>query len=143
MQITFGLDRIIRALLLVSVCLAVNIETGCSDSVTDCGQKLSEVQREFDRIKPPQNSSSYGDGVGRSCNYGHVTIGQLYQSELSFEQVRAYYDQALRSDGWNVDDEYGDHQILYSKGKFTAFVKYTRSSEYRFYFRVSLGEIES
>ena len=113
-----------KILLVLLMGVASSLQIGCfDDSPEECARKYSEIQQEFDKIEPPKDATPYSTRSGPSCNYGYATVGQLFSSDLSYEQIRDYYDNALRREGWVFDNKYGEDQLAYSKRNLRACVK--------------------
>ena len=112
-------------------------------------QKLTEVEKEFQQIRPLPGATTTSDS-GITFDPHHVTVGHLYQTNLTFSEIRAYYDAELAKHGWKFEKEsnvngpdgqyHGGKQVFYSKGEFTAFIHHVGEQTkygYTYYFRVS------
>ena len=113
-------------------------------------QKLSEVEREFHQIQPMTDAVPTSDLQSTTRKAKHVTVGNLYRTNLTYSEIRAYYDAELAKHGWKFQKElkvngpdgkdYGGKQVFYYKGEFTAFIYHVGEKpnpEYTYYFRVS------
>jgi len=99
------------------------------------------VKAEFNRIRslpsaiPASDSQDTVDG-------NHANVGMLYHTNMSYSVVKEYYDVEMARHGFKLQKEseaYGRKRILYTKGKFTAFIDYVgiTNPEYTYYFYVS------
>ena len=113
-------------------------------------QKVPEVKREYQKIQPLPGAVSTSDDSGITFDPHHVTMGSLYQTNLTYSEIRAYYDAELARYGWTFKKElnvngpdgkdYGGKQLFYSKGEFTAFIYHVGEKpnpDYTYYFCVS------
>ena len=132
----------LRLLLILTIGLVVYSQIGCNDdSPEECSQKFTEIRREFDIIEPPKGVVAQGDRSGPSCNYGYATVGQVFSSDMEFEQIRIHYENGLKNYGWNLDSDNEIDQISFSKDGLIAFIKYERFSiDHRFYFAMGTGD---
>ena len=90
-----------------------------------------ELEQEFNAVKPlPQ---------AVACDYhaSHKTrqslVGSSYSTNLTFSEIRAYYDAELTKQGWRFQREkalwdwgrdLGEKSVHYCKGNFTASLEY-------------------
>ena len=113
-------------------------------------QKLPEVTREYQQIRSLPGAFVTSDDSGITFDPHHVTVGHLYQTNLTYSEIRAHYDAELARHGWIFKKEsnlngpdgkyHGGKQVFYSKGEFTAFIHHVGEQTkygYTYYFRVS------
>ena len=98
------------------------------------------VESEFNQIQPLPNAVPTSDNQG-TVAANSATVGMLYQTNMSYNEVKEHYDVELERNGFKLQKEseaYGQKSALYSKGKFTAFIDYVgvTNPEYTYYFCV-------
>ncbi len=99
------------------------------------------VKSEFNQIQPLPNAVPTSDNQS-TVAANSATVGMLYQTKMSYNEVKKHYDVELARNGFKLQKEseaYGQKRALYSKGEFTAFIDYVgvTNPEYTYYFRVS------
>ena len=99
------------------------------------------VESEFNQIQPLPNAVPTSDNQG-TVAANHANVGMLYQTNMSYNEVKEHYDVELERNGFKLQKEseaYGRKRALYSKDKFTAFIDYAgvTNPEYTYYFYVS------
>ncbi len=98
------------------------------------------VKSEFNQIQPLPNAVPTSDNQG-TVAANSAAVGMLYQTNMSYNEVREYYDVELARNGFKPQREseaYGQKRAFYSKGEFTAFIDYVgvTNPEYTYYFCV-------
>ena len=98
------------------------------------------VKSEFNQIQPLANAVPTSDNQD-TVAANSATVGMLYQTNMSYNDVKEYYDVELARNGFKLQKEseaYGRKHALYSKGEFTAFIDYAgvTNPEYTYYFCV-------
>jgi hypothetical protein len=98
------------------------------------------VKSEFNQIQPLPNAVPTSDNQG-SVAANSATVGMLYQTNMSYNEVKEYYDAELARNGFKLQKEseaYGQKRALYSKGELTGFIDYAgvTNPEYTYYFCV-------
>jgi hypothetical protein len=101
------------------------------------------VKREFNQIEPLTGAIPASE-IGNTVAWHSATVGRLYRTNLSYSEVKTYFDTELSKHGFKLEKEsevYGRKRALYKKDELTAFIDYTdiANPEYTYYFYVSWG----
>jgi hypothetical protein len=132
MKINYNLKQIYTVivfsifLILVSISIYERISYGeNADLIQD------ELINEFNTIKPLPNSiSSQYKATHKTTN---ALVSANYSTNLSYEEIRRYYDSELTSQGWQFKAErpvldwgrdFGGKTIDYCKGSYEAEIQY-------------------
>jgi hypothetical protein len=98
------------------------------------------VKSEFNQIQPLPNAVPTSDNQG-TVAANAASLGMLYQTNMSYNEVKEYYDVELARNGFKPQKEseaYGQKRAFYSKGELTAYIDYAgvTNPEYTYYFCV-------
>jgi hypothetical protein len=92
-----------------------------------------DAEKEFRQIQPPPDAVPTSNNPSSTRKTHHGVVGMSYRTNLSYPEIRAYYDAELSKHGWKFqreekvtvwDKDYGGKQVFYSKGKYTAAIYY-------------------
>jgi hypothetical protein len=140
----FNKSIILLVVLLAGLCLFTYILEKENAQIELSRQKLPEVRMAFHQIKHLTGAAPVSElmETGES-----MTVGVLYQTNLKYSEIRAYYDDELAKNGYRFQKElktngadgkdYGGKQVFYSNGELTAFIHHVGekpNSEYSYYF---------
>jgi hypothetical protein len=99
----------------------------------------SDMQAEWKKISPLPGAVQKQNGAIRKSDHG--IVNQAYKSNLSYPEIKAYYDAELARQGWKFAREgdvefdgrdYGGKELLYCKDRFTANLQYAGKQETEF-----------
>jgi hypothetical protein len=108
--------------------------------------KQQEVERVLDEIAPPVSSARTDRHVIFKSDHGNVADD--YKSELSYNDIRSYYDHQLSPKGWVFQKESkllswstdkGEMMAFYCKGTLSTELYYTGTEESRLGYRYSIS----
>ena len=92
---------------------------------------LSELKDELSKIQPPHTVRT--EGTHESRKPEQVLLSANYRGQISYSDLRTYYDSQLSRNGWTFTHEeslknwgrdLGEKQACYSKGNYAAFLYY-------------------
>jgi hypothetical protein len=101
-------------------------------------QTQHELEQEFQSIAPMPGASPIRPTFNSNNRSTHGLVGSGYKTELSYPEIRGYYDNELAKRGWKFEreenviyrDEYSGGKIAYyRKGRFTAALQYAGERE--------------
>ena len=106
----------------------------------------ADVERQFSEIKPlPDAVEVQHNNIRRDIRGG---VSGYYKTDLSYQDIRAYYDGELSKRGWKFQKEtgikvwgedLGGLQTLYCKGNVAATLDYRGREESRVGYRYAFG----
>jgi hypothetical protein len=109
---------------------------------------LTEVENELAEIVPPPGATVTQHNSIYKWTYGNV--GNYYRANLTYEQIRAYYDVELARHGWKFrkqipltswGKDLGESQTFYCKGDRAVDIYFTGNAQlgYRYALNVDWG----
>jgi|SRR5215813_3219479 len=110
--------------------------------------KLADVENELAEIAPPPGAATTQHISIYKWTSG--TVGNYYQSNLTYDQLRAYYDVELARHGWKFHKQVplkdwgkdlGESQTLYCKGDRAVDIYWTGNApqNYRYALNITWG----
>jgi hypothetical protein len=105
----------------------------------------AEAEADLNEIAAPSSATVMRHSVINKWTHG--TVGNWYRSELTYEQIRAYYDLELAQHGWTFHKQVpltswgkdmGESQTFYCKGARSIDIYFTGREESRLGYRYSL-----
>lgn len=98
-----------------------------------------EMEAEFQKISPLPRAVQVQHGSMHKARQGLIRMA--YKTELSYSEIKAYYDNELGKQGWRFAREshvkydgqdYGGKELFYCKGNYTTNLYYAGRQEKEF-----------
>ena len=105
-----------------------------------------DVENELAQIPPPAAATFIRHDVVTKGSHG--VVSNSYQSDLSYEQIRAHYDKELPKHGWIFREQHpltfrgrevGQSETIYCKGTYAANIFFTGTEQANVGFRYGLN----
>ena len=118
-----------------------------NDDEPKAAQIQQELEHEFEAINPITQSGYYDYLAAHKSR--NASVSGAFSTNLTFPEVRNYYDQELARNGWKFDKEervqdwwrdFGGGSVQYCKGNYRAFLQYAgENADYGWNFSLSLS----
>lgn len=108
-----------------------------AEAIADNNQR--DIEQEFRQISPLPRAAVIQHGSMRKTDHG--IISAAYKTEVSYESIKLYYHNELKSRGWSVRREvgikydgkdYGGKELVYCKSGYAAHLQYAGRQETEF-----------